>query len=111
MTTPDSNPHFRLRTTQAHIHKAHVDIVKLKWSRIAVAGQPHKHSFVRNGDEKRTVSVTVDDSLGKDRLKATLTSGVKDLLVLKSSGSSFEDFWVDEYTTLARELPLYSSYL
>ncbi|KAL8291379.1 hypothetical protein RQP46_002357 [Phenoliferia psychrophenolica] len=88
-------------TRYAHIHAAHVDIIKLKWSRIAVAGQPHKHSFVRDGDEKRTVSVTVDDSLGKDRLKGTLKAGIKDLLVLKSSGSSFEDYWVDEFTTLA----------
>ena len=61
---------------------------------------------MRNGDEKRIVSVTVDDSLGKTRLKGTLTAGVKDLLVLKGSGSSFEDYWVDEYTTLAREFAL-----
>ncbi|KAK4697657.1 urate oxidase, partial [Phenoliferia sp. Uapishka_3] len=87
-------------TLQAHIHKAHVDITKLKWSRIPVAGKPHEHSFVRNGEEKRTVSVTVDDKLGKDNLQGTITSGVKELLVLKSSGSSFEDFWVDEFTTL-----------
>ncbi|KAM0756074.1 putative urate oxidase [Meredithblackwellia eburnea MCA 4105] len=87
-------------TRYSHIHKAHVDIVKHKWSRIAVAGQPHKHSFVRDGEEKRTVSVTVHDSLGKNNLQGTINAGVKDLLVLKSSGSSFEDFWTDEYTTL-----------
>jgi urate oxidase len=34
-------------------------------------------------------------------LKASVTSGLKDLLVLKSTGSSFTNFVRDEYTLLA----------
>jgi len=42
-----------------HIHKAFVDIESLKWSRIPVQGVEHKHSFVRDGEEKRFTSVEV----------------------------------------------------
>jgi len=44
-----------------HIHKAFVDIESLKWSRIPVQGIEHKHSFVRDGEEKRITSVEVGD--------------------------------------------------
>jgi len=83
-----------------HIHKAFVDIEQLKWSRITVNGKPHAHSFVRDGDEKRAVSVEVDGTAGKDEVVAKVTSGLKDLLVLKSGGSAFEGFIRDEHTTL-----------
>ncbi|KAG8974513.1 hypothetical protein FRB90_009756, partial [Tulasnella sp. 427] len=46
------------------------------------------------------VKVEIDATAGKDKIKGTVTGGMKDLLVLKSSGSAFEDFYVDEYTTL-----------
>lgn len=88
---------------QAHLHKSHVEVIQLKWSRIPVAGQPHKHSFVRNGDEKRVCSVEVDGTAGKDKMKATVSAGIKDLLVLKSTGSSFENFVRDEFRTLPGE--------
>lgn len=89
-------------STYAHIHKAHVDITMLKWSRIAVAGKPHKHSFVRNGDDKRFTSVTIDGTAGKAKLSATVSSGIVDLLVLKTTESSFEGYIVDDFTTLKR---------
>lgn len=89
---------------QAHLHKSHVEITQLKWSRIPVAGKPHKHSFVRNGDEKRLTSVQVDATAGKDKMTASVTSGIKDLLVLKTTESSFENYVFDEFTTLKRKL-------
>ncbi|KIY52339.1 uricase [Fistulina hepatica ATCC 64428] len=87
-----------------HIHKAFVDIEMLKWSRIPVSEgsdvKPHPFSFVRDGEEKRIVSVEVDASNGKDKITGLVKAGIKDLLVLKSSGSAFTNFWRDEYTTL-----------
>lgn len=47
-------------TKYPHVQKAFVDVQLLKWSRIPVQGVPHKHSFVRDGDEKRTTSVEVN---------------------------------------------------
>ena len=45
----------------------------------------------------RTTILTID---GKGERDETLVSGLKDLVVLKSTGSEFHDFLVDEYTTL-----------
>ncbi|SCZ94460.1 BZ3500_MvSof-1268-A1-R1_Chr12-2g03913 [Microbotryum saponariae] len=89
--------------TYSHIHKAHVNVIQLKWSRIPVTGKAHKHSFVRNGDEKRFTNVTVDATKGKNAATATVTSGISELLVLKTTESSFENYVFDKYTTLKRK--------
>ncbi|KAG8961551.1 hypothetical protein FRC03_005272 [Tulasnella sp. 419] len=85
-----------------HISKSIITIEQLKWTRIPVGpnAEPHKHSFVRDGDEKRIIKVEVDATAGKDKVKGSVVGGLKDLLVLKSSGSAFENFLRDEYTTL-----------
>ncbi|KAG1842512.1 hypothetical protein DFJ58DRAFT_806139 [Suillus subalutaceus] len=86
----------------AHIHRAFVTLEKLRWSRIALSenDHPHPHSFVRDGNDRQTVEVEVDASAGKDKLSAKVTSGITDLLVLKSGGSAFHGYIHDEYTTL-----------
>ncbi|KAK4052312.1 hypothetical protein OIO90_004393 [Microbotryomycetes sp. JL221] len=91
---------MHLLTFYPQVHKSHVEVQQLKWTRIQVKGQPHKHSFVRDGDEKRLTSVTLDATKGKQNITGSVTSGIKDLLVLKSTGSSFEDYVVDKFTTL-----------
>lgn len=67
-------------------------------ARIPVAGAPHKHSFVRNGDEKRFTRIVMHNK--QRALSTTISSGLRDLLVLKTTESSFEGFLRDEYTTL-----------
>ncbi|KAG2048380.1 uricase [Suillus hirtellus] len=86
----------------AHIHRAFITLEKLRWSRIALGANenPHPHSFIRDGNDRQTVEVEVDASAGKDKLSAKVTSGITDLLVLKSGGSAFHGFIRDEYTTL-----------
>ncbi|EPQ53893.1 uricase [Gloeophyllum trabeum ATCC 11539] len=87
-----------------HLHKAFVDVERLRWTRIPLSGQgqstPHPHSFYRDGDDKQTVSVEVDGTKGKDKMVAHVRGGMRDLLVLKSTGSAFRDFVRDEFTTL-----------
>ncbi|OCH86064.1 uricase [Obba rivulosa] len=92
----------------AHLRKAFVTVEQLRWARVAVPGagaaeatEDHAHSFWRDGDEKRVASVEVDASKGLDNIIAKVTSGISDLLVLKSTGSAFYGFVKDEYTTLA----------
>lgn len=87
----------------AHIHKAFVTVEQLRWARIDAGadGAPHTHAFWRDGDEKKIVTVEVDASAGKDALVGKVEAGLRDLLVLKSTGSAFESFVRDEYTTLA----------
>ncbi|KAM6503997.1 uricase [Amanita muscaria] len=89
----------------AHLHKAFVTIEQLRWTRIPVEGiegsKGDPHSFLRDGDEKRVVTVEVDATNGKNRLTAQVSAGLTGLLVLKSTGSAFSGFIRDEYTTLA----------
>ncbi|KAH8929218.1 uricase [Atractiella rhizophila] len=87
-------------STYKHIHKAWIDVQQLRWSRLSIDGQEHNHSFTRDGEDKRIVSVVVDDADGKQSLRAQVKGGITDLLVLKSTGSSFENFVRDEFTTL-----------
>jgi len=82
-------------TTYKHIHAAHVSITVHKWSRMEVDGKPHPHSFIRDGEEKRTVEAVAREGQG-----ITINSGVKGLLVLKTTGSAFYGFHRDEYTRL-----------
>ncbi|HEX5522966.1 MAG TPA: urate oxidase, partial [Pedococcus sp.] len=64
-----------------------------------VGGSGHDHAFVRRGGDTRTTVVTLDDS-GEQR-RTWVVSGLKDLVVLKSTGSEFKGFLRDRYTTLA----------
>jgi urate oxidase len=77
---------------------ARVEIEEYSWERIPVDGAGHDHSFVRSGAGIRTTVVNVDGR-GEDR-KAHVISGIRDLTVLKSTGSEFHGFLKDKYTTL-----------
>jgi urate oxidase len=74
---------------------ARTEIEEYAWDRITVDGKAHDHSWVRRGGEIRTTTVTVDSDA------TTVVSGLRDLTLLKSTGSEFSGFLKDEYTTLA----------
>lgn len=82
-------------TKYPHIHKAHVKIVTHRWTRMNIDGKPHPHSFYRDGNDVRITEVTSIEGTG-----LAIRSGIKDLLVLKSTGSAFHGFVRDEFTTL-----------
>jgi urate oxidase len=73
---------------------ARVEVEEYPWERIPVDGEGHDHAFVRRDGGVRTtaVDVTADATV--------VQSGLKDLVVLKSTGSEFRGFLRDEYTTL-----------
>jgi urate oxidase len=77
-----------------HINVANIDIVQHKWTRMVIDGKPHPHSFLRDGDDKRTVTARI----ARDGIE--IHSSLKDLLVLKSTGSMFYGYVQDEFTTL-----------
>lgn len=83
---------------------ARIEVDEYNWDRIDVggaesgAGEGHDHAFVQAGGGVRTTIVNIDRS-GEDRV-AHVVSGIKDLVVLKSTGSEFHGFLKDEYTTL-----------
>ncbi|MBD8871014.1 factor-independent urate hydroxylase [Nocardioides donggukensis] len=78
---------------------ARVTVEEYAWDRIQVDGSGHDHAFSRRGTETRTTEVTVEGR-GTDE-EVVVTSGLRDLVLLKSTGSEFTGFLTDEYTTLA----------
>ena len=74
---------------------ARIEIDEYAWDRITVDGEDHDHSWVRRGSEIRTTTVTVEPD------ETSVISGLRDLTLLKSTGSEFWGFLKDEYTTLA----------
>jgi urate oxidase len=77
---------------------ARVEVDEVAWNRIEVDGHGHDHAFVQGGGGTRTTVVNVDGR-GADR-RAHVVSGLKDLVVLKSTASAFRGFLKDKYTTL-----------
>ncbi|MEV0247687.1 factor-independent urate hydroxylase [Nocardia sp. NPDC050712] len=77
---------------------ARVEIEEYAWDRISVDGLGHDHSFVKSGAGVRTTVVNVD-GVGPDR-RAHVVSGIKDLVLLKTTGSEFHGYFKDKYTTL-----------
>ncbi len=85
---------YHFVNTQEPVRGARVLIDEYAWDRIPVGGTGHDHAFHRTSEEQRTTAVTIDDG------KAHVISGLKDLVVLKSTGSEFWGYPKDEYTTL-----------
>ena len=81
-------------TGNPQITRAIIEIAEHAWTRITVGGEPHQHSFVKGGDEKRTAIIS------QTRDGATVESGVEDLIVLKTTKSGFVGYIKDQYTTL-----------
>jgi urate oxidase len=78
----------------APVNGARIEVEEYSWDRVEVDGREHDHTWVRRGAEVRTTVVTVQDD------QAWVVSGLRDLVLLKSTGSEFAGFLTDEYTTL-----------
>ena len=73
---------------------ARIEIEEYAWERAVVDGAEHDHTWVRKGQEVRTAAITVDD------VGEWVIGGLKDLVILKSTGSEFAGFLTDPYTVL-----------
>ncbi|KNF00622.1 urate oxidase [Puccinia striiformis f. sp. tritici PST-78] len=82
-----------------HIDKAIVTIISHRWSRIPLDQKPHPHAFTRDGNDVTRVEAIVTQS-NTGSTSVELITGLQDLLVLKTTGSSFENFVRDKWTTL-----------
>jgi urate oxidase len=79
----------------ATVTRARVRIVAHPWARLEVGGRPHEHAFQRGSGGDRVATV-VGDGGG-----VQIEAGIDDLLVLRTTGSGWEGFLRDRYTTLA----------
>jgi urate oxidase len=81
--------------SQLSVHRARVAIEEYAWDRIPSPSEAVAHSFSRSGSAPvRTAVVHYDGE------KTHVVSGIKDLVVLNSTGSEFWGFLTDELTTL-----------
>jgi urate oxidase len=77
------------------VERARVRVDQYGWQPIVTGGEPHPHSFERQaGTRIASVCAHADG-------QAEVVAGVTGLTLLKSSGSEFEGFLRDPYTTLA----------
>ncbi len=76
------------------VQAARVEIDEYAWERAIVDGTEHDYTWIRKGQEVRTAAITVD---GEDEY---VVGGLKDLIILKSTGSEFAGFLSDPYTVL-----------
>jgi urate oxidase len=76
------------------VEGARVEVEEYAWTRAVIDGAAHDHTWTRTGAETRTAAITVD-ATGE-----YVIGGFKDLVLLKSTGSEFAGFLVDEFTTL-----------
>lgn len=83
----------------ASVTRARVDVDEYRWERITVDGSGHPHAFVRSGQEIRCAAAVIDTE-GPVKTQ-WVVSGIRDLVLLKSTGSQFTGFLRDRYTTLA----------
>jgi urate oxidase len=76
------------------VRVAEVHLTEYPWNRIKADGAHHPHAFLRAAGERTAV---VRGETGQ----LTISAGVADLLVLKTTQSGWENFYHDAYTTLA----------
>nr|WP_205706876.1 urate oxidase [Kineococcus vitellinus] len=77
---------------------ARIDVDSHLWTRAVVDGAEHDHTWTRSGGEVRTAAATVAGTGAEQQVH--VVAGLKELTLLKSTGSEFRDFLVDGYTTL-----------
>jgi urate oxidase len=84
--------HFVSNNSQ--VSKCTIEITEHLYSSLSFDGKPHPYAYISNGNEKHTAVV---EQSPDNRL---VTSGIKDLLILKTTDSGFEHYIKDQYTTL-----------
>ena len=84
--------HFLARNPQ--VAQVRIELVEHLWQRMAFEGAAHPHAFTGGGSEKRTAVVT------RTADGATVVSGLKGLMLLKTTDSAFVGYPNDEFTVL-----------
>jgi urate oxidase len=85
--------HFLKRYEQ--VESATAEIHAKNWQRMQIAGKPHPHSFSAGSEAKMWTRVVCRRGSSPE-----VQSGVRDLVILKSTQSGWADYPKCEYTTL-----------
>jgi urate oxidase len=78
------------------VTRARVELVSHPWERlVAAGGEPHEHAFQRGAGGDRVATVARAGSRA-----FSIEAGIDGLVVLKTTGSGWEGYLHDEYTSL-----------
>ena len=76
------------------VERVRVTTQETRWARAGFGGTAHPHSFVLDGNGKPTAEVSAT------REAAAVVSGIAGYTFMKTTGSGWVDFVMDDYTTL-----------
>src|SRR5580700_978663 len=77
------------------VERVGINIASTLWENALVEGKPHPSTFIRGSSEAQTTAVTCVQGGGP-----SVTSGLEDLVILKTANSGFEGYLRDSLTTL-----------
>jgi urate oxidase len=84
-----------LLSRNPQVTSAAVSIASTLWKRLTIDGDPHPSAFMRGSNERQTTTVEREQSS-----TFQITSGLDDLVILKTANSGFEGYIKDSLTTL-----------
>jgi urate oxidase len=76
------------------VTNSRIEITENLWTRLTFDGMQHPHAFTGGNSEKHFTITEKTNNTTK------VYAGIKDLLILKTTDSGFENFTRDQYTTL-----------
>jgi urate oxidase len=82
-------------TRNPQVEHVAINIASTGWDHALVQGKPHPSTFIRGSSESQTTAVTC--AQGGD---PSVTSGLENLVILKTANSGFEGYIHDSLTTL-----------
>jgi len=77
------------------VERVAINIASTSWEHALVQGKPHPSAFIRGSSESQTTAATCSQGG-----KASVISGLENLVVLKTANSGFEGYLRDSLTTL-----------
>jgi urate oxidase len=81
-------------TDNAQVQSIRVEVQEHFWTRVLFGGKAHPWSFTPAGPERRTATVT------GTRNTISIEAGVENLQIVKTTGSGFQGYLRDPFTTL-----------
>jgi urate oxidase len=76
------------------VSQVRIELTEHNWIRMRFNGTVHPHAYCSGGNEKHTATVV------QNKNGIEVTTGITDLLILKTTDSGFENYIKDQYTTL-----------
>ncbi len=82
------------------VDHVHITVEEKMWIRLKAHGERHDSAFMQRGPEVTTAELSYSPGAAGSEAVAAITSGIRGLVILKTSKSGFTGFKRDRWTTL-----------